>query len=73
MKRSELKVAVEILDEDQLLTLGTYYEGMLGSRDEDTKRYYRLRLDIVEQEMGKDERPKVNRKLAQKPNFWKGL
>jgi hypothetical protein len=69
MKITDLRKAVEIMDENQILALASHYEQM----GDICEGYYARRLAIVEQEMEKDHRPKVNRRLAQQGEYWKSL
>jgi hypothetical protein len=73
MTIAELKVAAPIMTEDMLLGLYEEYAVLARHADDEDIGRYRAKMQIVEDEVDKADRPHVDPVLARRPYYWRRL
>lgn len=71
MTRPELRKAVEYMDEEQIIELYCLYDQIKDTRTDENEGAYDLKMEILDTELAKTSRPKVDAKLAKKIGFWR--
>lgn len=61
------------MPEDQIIALYCLYEQIQDKRTDENQGAYDLKMEILEAELDKPERPLVDEKLSRKPGFWTAL
>ncbi len=75
--KAELRKAVQIMDEDTMIGLYCFYEGIQDRRPDEDEGGYKAKMRILDAEdqrrRNPNHRSKVDPVLCRKIGFWKGL
>lgn len=77
MKKAELRKAVQIMPEDQIVSLYCLYEQIVDRRPDQDEGGYKGKIQILDTELQRRDNPnhrnRVDEKLVRKPHFWTSL
>lgn len=77
MKKAELRKAVQVMPEEQIISLFCLYDEIQDRRSGEDEGGYAGKVNILQAELDRRENPahqnRVDEKLSRKPGFWVNL